>query len=77
MKILKSYGDEATDFDDKQIPKVGSDHISFNFDSALKKYKNYYPQNFLKVSKYIENEKKVIRHITDDLESSCDDSDEE
>ena len=80
MKILKSYGDEATDFHDKQIPKVGSDHISLaviNFDSVLKKYENYYPQVFLKVSKYIENEKKVIRHITDDLESSCDDSDEE
>ena len=33
---------------------------------------NYFPQVFLKECKYIE--KKVIRHITDDLESSSDDS---
>ena len=34
-----------------------------SFDSALKKYANYYPQVFLKECKYIE--KKVIRHIND------------
>ena len=33
---------------------------------------NYFPQVFLKECKYIE--KKVIRHIIDDLESSSDDS---
>ena len=43
--------------------------------SAFKKDDNYYPQVFLKECKYIE--KKVVRHITDDLESSSDDSDEE
>ena len=32
---------------------------------ALKKDENYYPQVFLKVSKYIE--KKLIRHINDTL----------
>ena len=44
-------------------------------DSALKKNENYYLQVVLQECKYIE--KKLIRHITDDLESSSDDSDEE
>ena len=34
---------------------------------VLKKDENYYPQVFLKECKYTEKEKKVIRHITDDL----------
>ena len=45
-----------------------------NFDSALKKYENNYPQVFLKEFKYIK--KKVIRHIIDDLGKSCDDFDD-
>ena len=47
-------------------------------DSAVKKNDNYYPQVFLKECQYIE--KKVIRHINDNLSdfSSDDDySDEE
>ena len=51
--------------------------LIIGLDSALKKDGNYYPQVFLKGCKYIEKEKKVIRHITDDLESCSDDSDEE
>ena len=73
---IKSYDDEVTDFHDKKIPKVESNHTCLaviTFDSALKKDGNYYPQVFLKDCKYIE--KKVIRHI-DDLESSSDDSDD-
>ena len=80
-KILKpktrSHGDEVTDFYDKEIPKVDSNHICLtviSLDSVLKKDKNYYPQVFLKECKYIK--KKLIRHITDDLESSSDDSDD-
>ena len=46
-----------------------------SLDSILKIDKNYYQQVFLKEYKYIE--KKVIRHITDDLENSSDDFDEE
>ena len=42
-----------------------------SLDSALKKDGNYYPQVFLKKCKYIE--KKVVRHIIDDIESSSDD----
>ena len=44
-----------------------------NLDSALKKDENFYPQVFLKECNYIE--KKVVRHIMDDLESSSNDSD--
>ena len=46
-----------------------------SLDSVLNKDENYYLQVFLKECKYME--KKVIRHIIDDLESSTDDSDEE
>ena len=45
-----------------------------SLDSALKKDHKYYPYVFLKECKYIE--KKVIRHIIDDLESFSDDSDD-
>ena len=44
-----------------------------NLDSALKKDENFYPRVFLKECNYIE--KKVVRHIMDDLESSSNDSD--
>ena len=46
-------------------------------DSALKKDDNYYPQVFFKWCKY--NEKKVVRHINDNLSdfSSDDEPDEE
>ena len=46
------------------------------FTLALKKDEHYYPEVLLRESKYIEKEKKVNRHITDDLENSCDDSNE-
>ena len=59
---IKSHGDEVTDFYEKTIPKVGSNHTCLaviSLDSALKKDENYYTQVFLKEWKYIE--KKVIR----------------
>ena len=52
----------------KKISKVDSNHTCsavISLDSALKKDDNYYSQMFLKECKY--NEKKVIRHIIDDL----------
>ena len=58
---IKSYGDEAIDFHDKQIPKMDSNYtclVVINLDSALKKYENYYLQVFLKECKYIEKGKK-------------------
>ena len=75
----KSHGDEVTDFYDKKIPKVDSNHTCLaviSLDSALEKDENCYPQVFLKECKY--TEKKVIRHINDNLSdfSSSDQSDE-
>ena len=77
---IKSYGDEVTDFYDKRISKVDSNHTCLaviSLDSALKKDDNYYRQVFLKECKYIE--KKVIRHINDNFShlSSSDDDDDE
>ena len=63
-----------------KIPKPGSNYICLavvTSDSALKKDENYYPQVFLKECKYTKKEKKVISHITDDLEINPFDSDEE
>ena len=42
---MKSHGDKVTDFYDKKIPKVDSDHACLaviSLDSALKKDDNYY-----------------------------------
>ena len=63
---IKSHGDEVTDFYNKEVPKVDSNHTCltvFSLDSALKKDDNYYSQVFLKECKYIE--KKVVRQIHD------------
>ena len=79
---IKSNGDKVTDFYDKKIPKVDSNRTSLaliTLDSDLKKDGNYYPQVLLKECKYIE--KKVIRHINDNLSDFSyyyfDESDEE
>ena len=76
---IKSHSDEVTDFYDKEIPKVDSNHTCLaviSLDSVLKKDDNYYPTLFSKECKYIE--KKVVRHIYDnlsDFSSSSDESD--
>ena len=69
-------------FTTKKIPKLDSNYTCLaiiNLDSALKIDENYYPQVFLKECKYIE--KKVVRHIYNNLSYSSDDdsngSDEE
>ena len=77
---IKPQGNEITDSHNKKIPKVESNHtciVVMILDSAIKKDDNYYPQVFLKESKYIE--KKVIRHINDNLSnfSPSNESDEE
>ena len=74
---IKSHGDEVTDFYDKKIPKVDSNNTCLaviSLDSAVKENESYYTQDFLKQCKYIE--KKVVRHIIDDLDSSSDHSDD-
>ena len=53
---IKSHGDEVTDFYNKTIPRVDSNHTFLavlTLDSALKKDDSYYPQVFLKGCKYI------------------------
>ena len=57
---IKSYGDKATDFHDKEIPKVDSNHTCLSViitDSALNEGGNYYLQVSLKECKYIEQRK--------------------
>ena len=63
---IKSHGDEFTDFYDKKIPKLDSNHACLaviSLDSAHKKDENYYCLVFLKECKYIE--KNVVSHIHD------------
>ena len=75
---IKSHSDKVTDFEDEEISKLDSNHTclaGISLDSALKNNENFYPKVFLKECKYIE--KKVARHITDDLESSSVDPDKE
>ena len=51
MKIkVKSHGDEVTDFYNKKIPKLDSNHICLaviSLDSSLKNDANYYSQVLL------------------------------
>ena len=57
---------------------VDSNHacsVVISLVSAIKKEKNYYLKVLLKECKYIK--KKVIRHITQDVETFSRDSDEE
>ena len=78
---IKPHGDEVTDFSNKEIPKVHSNHTCLaviSLDFVLKKYKSYYQQVFLKECKY--TEKKAVRHIHNnlsDFSSSSDESNEE
>ena len=74
---IRSHGNEGTDFYNKIIHKVDSNHTCLapiNLDSALKKDDNYYPQVLLKEFKHIK--KKVIRHINDNLSDFSSDDDE-
>ena len=74
---IKSDGDEVTDFYDKDISKVNSNYtclVIVRLDSALKKDGNY-SQVFLKPCKYIK--RKVIWHISQDIEIFSKDSDKE
>ena len=78
---IKSHGHEVTDFYDRKIPKLESNHTCLaviSLDSATKKDDNYYPQIFLIGCKYFEKE--VVRHIHDNLSDfsySPDECDEE
>ena len=67
-------------FNHKEVPQIGSNHTCLAIIvlySVFMKDGNYYPQAFLRDCKYIEKEIKVIRHITEDIESFSSDSNEE
>ena len=56
---IKFYGDEVTDFCNKKIPKMDSNHTCSaltSLDSAFKEDENYYPQVFLKECSTFKNE---------------------
>ena len=66
---IKPHGDEVTDIYDKKnsdssLQSYFFSHTVISLDTVFKKDDNY-PKMFLKESKYIE--KKVIRHISDNL----------
>ena len=52
---IKSYGDEATDFHDREMTKAGSNHTCLEvttIDSVYKNHENYYLHVFLKQWKW-------------------------
>ena len=72
---IKSPGDEVTGFPNKKAPKRDSNHTCLaviSMDSAFKKDQNYYLEDISEECQYIE--KKVVRHIIDDLKGFSDDS---
>ena len=57
---LWSYGDETTDFNDREMPMVDCNHgcsALITIDCALKNDEQYYLQVFIKECKYIDKEK--------------------
>ena len=69
---IKSHDDVVSDFYDKKIPRVDSNHTYLaviSLDSSLKKDDNYNLQVYWKEFKYIE--KKIIKHINDYLSDFC------
>lgn len=69
--IKKSYGEESTDFHGQEMSKVGSKYICLAvilMDFVLTKVEIYYPKVFLKEFKYLEKERKAIKHIASNLD---------
>ena len=78
---IKSHANEVTNFYNRKISKLDSNHnclAVISLDSAVKENNNYYWKMFLKECKYIE--KNVFLHIHDNLSNfsySSEESDEE
>ena len=75
----KSYSDEATDFQDREVPKVDTNYTCLtvtSLDYVLKIDENYYLQMSLKECKYIKKSNWTYDFL-EDLENSPDDSDED
>ena len=72
---IKSYGDEAIDFHDKQIPKMDSNYtclVVINLDSALKKIWKLLSASVFKRMQIHWKRKKVARYILGNLRNSSD-----
>ena len=78
---IKSYqGKINTNFDNNKTPKEGSQCIFLSvtlIDSVFRTDKNFYPQVLLEECKNVVKEKKILEYITDDIEISADDFDQE
>ena len=75
----KSYSDKATDFQDREVPKVDTNYTCLtvtSLDYVLKIDENYYLQMSLKECKYIKKSNWTYDFL-EDLENSPDDSDED
>ena len=75
---IKSYGDEATDFHDKEFLKSGLIILAYQQSVWIlfsRKMKTIICKCFKRVQTYWKRKKK-IRHITSDLEIHSHDSDE-
>ena len=60
-----------TNFHNKKIPKEKAPCKCLSIimlDSVIKANKKYYPQNFLKECKYVQEKIKIENHIEEDLE---------
>ena len=77
---VKSYGDEATDFHDKEMPKAGSNHTCLAviiIDSVLKKRIKLLSASVFNRMQIQYIEKEVIRHTGKDIYIFSSDTDEE
>ena len=77
---IKSYkGKVNTNFHNNEIPKKGSQStflLVIFIDSCFRTGRNYYPQVFLQECKYLVKEIKMHGNITDNMETSSEDSDQ-
>ena len=67
---VKSFGDEATDFHDKEMPKAGSNHTCLAvimIDSVLKKRIKLLSASVFNRMQIQYIEKEVIRHTGKDI----------
>ena len=73
---IKSYnGKIINNFNNNKIPKEGSQFICLSvllIDSVFRTGKNYYPQMLIEECKYVVKEKKMPKHITENIEISSD-----
>ena len=77
-KIKYYEGKTNTNFNSDKIPKEGSQCICLSvilIDSVFRTGKNYYSQAFLEECKHVVKEKDMPEYITNDKETSSDDSD--